>query len=632
VAETLRLVEECTPPPLPALPRDLAAVCFKCLEREPAARYASASALAADLRAWLDGRPVIARPVSPAGRLLRWARRKPALAGLTLALGVALGALGVNIVVSRNATLAAEQRRAEIAESFAREQKRTALLAHAQLRLRTPDAGRRSESLRLLSEAWRIGPSVEIRSAAIAALALPDAEEMALPRGVTFAEPPAAPELGLPLPTAVVACAFHPGSGRLALAAQDKLVYLVDLPQRAIIQRLRGLGGTCRALSFSPDGHWLATVARDGTLRLWSVRDGEELLIIDRDVYEKDTALRWSDDGQWLTLRSGRAFRITTPEVARFFIPESVAQRAEEICTIDVSADGRWLVTVDEAGTRLWDARTRRNVALFAKTGAEWSAARFSPDSRRLWLGGWNSALRVVDLPATDNTAPTDAARVADFAGSLIEQSDDGAWLTALSNDGGGFQFVTSTAPRRVVWLRHRHPMGLALTHDARRAATSSYDSAGVRIWDFPSAKLLRELPIEPPAQLAFTPDGATLATGRQHTATLWNTATGERGPTLPAVARIHSLAFSPDSRLLAIETHDGIVLFRATEPFDELAHLATVPDHGAASFCFSRDSRQLAVQTTAGGAVVWQLDALHRELSALGMAWDRPLRVTKDK
>ena len=83
-----------------------------------------------------------------------------------------------------------------------------------------------------------------------------------------------------------------------------------------------------------------------------------------------------------------------------------------------------------------------------------------------------------------------------------------------------------------------------------------------------------------------------------------------------------HSLAFSPDARLLAIETRSGLMLHRAVAPFEELARLATMPDRGTASFRFSRDGRQLAVQTATGGAIVWPLDALERELSALGMAW----------
>ncbi len=621
VAEVLRRVQECAPAPLPALPRDLAAVVFKCLDRDPSARYATAGGLAADLRAWLEGRAVLARPVSAAGRCARWVRRKPVLAGLAAALVVSIAGWGVHAARSRSAALAGEQRRADLAERFAREQQRTALVARAQLRLRLPDAGRRTESLRWLREAWQIGPSVEIRSAAIAALALTDAE-VARPTGdVAFVEPDAVPAIEVALPPPVLVRAFHAGSQRMAAVARDKVIYLIETGRREVVERLHGIGGRCEALSFSPDGHTLAAIVDDGSLRLFRVRGGEELLVVSRDVPKKDAGLRWSADGQWLGLASGRAFRIRAPAVARHFIAETPQTRIEEVCTIDASGDGRWLVTVDEAGTRLWDARTRRDVALFPKQGVEWSAPRFSPDSRRLWIGGWNSALRAV---AVDRAAPGDPTRVALLPGVLTEQSDDGAWLNALSNAGGGFQFVATAAPHRTVWLRHPHPMGFALTRDARRAATSSFDSAGVRVWDFPAAKVARELPVEPPAQLAFAPDGATLAAGRQHTITLWDAGTVARLRTLPAVARIHSLAFSPDGRLLAVVTHEGIVLFRGTAPFDELARLAPVSGVRPASFCISRDSRQLAVQTASGGAIVWQLDALERELRARGMGWQR--------
>lgn len=67
-------------------------------------------------------------------------------------------------------------------------------------------------------------------------------------------------------------------------------------------------------------------------------------------------------------------------------------------------------------------------------------------------------------------------------------------------------------------------------------------------------------------------------------------------------------------------------MLHRANPPCDELARLATTPGTGTASFCFSRDSRQLAVQTATGGAILWQLDALERELAALGLDWQRPI------
>ena len=64
----------------PALDRDLETICAKCLEREPQARYQSAGALADDLERWLEGRPIVARPVLPPARIWRWSKRNPKLA------------------------------------------------------------------------------------------------------------------------------------------------------------------------------------------------------------------------------------------------------------------------------------------------------------------------------------------------------------------------------------------------------------------------------------------------------------------------------------------------------------------------------------------------------------------------
>ena len=69
----------------PTLDRDLETICARCLEREPQARYRSAGDLAIDLERWLEGRPIIARRVSPPVRAWRWAKRNPKLAAATAA-------------------------------------------------------------------------------------------------------------------------------------------------------------------------------------------------------------------------------------------------------------------------------------------------------------------------------------------------------------------------------------------------------------------------------------------------------------------------------------------------------------------------------------------------------------------
>lgn len=61
--------------------KDLETICARCLEREPAARYRSADGLAEDLERWLEGRPIVARPVLPPVRLWRWGQAKSRFRG-----------------------------------------------------------------------------------------------------------------------------------------------------------------------------------------------------------------------------------------------------------------------------------------------------------------------------------------------------------------------------------------------------------------------------------------------------------------------------------------------------------------------------------------------------------------------
>jgi uncharacterized protein (TIGR03067 family) len=92
----LQVVSEEAAPPRrlnPSVPRDLEVICLKCLEKIPARRYAKAQELADDLRRYLNGEPIHARPASAWERAWKWTRRRPALAALLLVCVVAVLAL-----------------------------------------------------------------------------------------------------------------------------------------------------------------------------------------------------------------------------------------------------------------------------------------------------------------------------------------------------------------------------------------------------------------------------------------------------------------------------------------------------------------------------------------------------------
>jgi hypothetical protein len=131
VADTLVQVRGGSPEPVnksnARVPRDLETVCMRCLEREPARRYASADAVADELERWIKGEPIAARPVGKLERGFMWCRRNPAVAGLTTSVATAL-ILGTSIstvlAFRANDQAAAERRQRVEAENAENEAKK----------------------------------------------------------------------------------------------------------------------------------------------------------------------------------------------------------------------------------------------------------------------------------------------------------------------------------------------------------------------------------------------------------------------------------------------------------------------------------------------------------------------------
>jgi serine/threonine protein kinase/predicted Zn-dependent protease len=167
--ETVRMVLETQPrqPRLcnPKVDRDLETICLKCLEKEPAKRYASAEALAEDIERFLRNEPIRSRRSSRLEHVWRWCKRKPLVASLiaALILVVAIGLTGALWELRRVQAERVLVRRAKLSEQekarLAAEQTKNPAAYDAYLRGRTfPGYWHQEGAIRLFQEAVKLDP------------------------------------------------------------------------------------------------------------------------------------------------------------------------------------------------------------------------------------------------------------------------------------------------------------------------------------------------------------------------------------------------------------------------------------------------------------------------------------------
>jgi WD40 repeat protein/tRNA A-37 threonylcarbamoyl transferase component Bud32 len=517
ILDTLEEVRTADPMPPSRLqrkvPRDLEVICLKCLQKAPTRRYATAQDLADDLRRFLAGEPIQARPISMSERAWRWARRYPVVAGLLAAvtLSVLAGLGGVLHFAFRGdlARIDAEKARTE-AQASADALRRGLVRQHIVLGSQFLEGDDRSHALWEFAEAWRLDVGGDEAA---------HRERL----GFTLQTGPQLVSVGFHR-RPVLDTLFSPDGKTILTRTDEPSVYLWSaLTGKQVLAPLLH-SATVTAAVFTPDGQHIVTGSEDGNVRLWQADTGKLLRTLEQPAAVRALALH------------GDLLAVAAPKGKVLFWHLTEGHRASvnlelpaAVYHVAFSPDGTKLVTADIANTaRVWEVATGRPLTDPLPHRDHRAEKEMGINYRRwpVFAPNGSTVVTVSDLSRRPGTVTawdltTGKERWPPWKGNYVHQvgfSPDGTSLVVA--DGSSVMVFDAATGRWKGALHHpRESQHFCFSPDSKVLATCSTGGL-VHVWDFLKGQKL--------AQPVRCADG------------------------------VHALAFSADSQLLVAASHDG--------------------------------------------------------------------------
>jgi WD40 repeat protein len=549
--ETLSWVLNREPAPIrrlrPETPRDLETICLKCLQKEPGQRYATALDLAEDLRRFLDGVPIHARPVGAAERFLKWVQRRPAVAVL-LAAVLLVSATGLGLVFWQWSR--AEARALAEAEARQRAQDREAAERRARQEVE------RLSSRSLLEQGQGLCDQGEI-----------GAGLLSFARALEIAE--------------------RAGDAPLERVARFNLAAWRPhfIRQRAEFRHT----SWAWALAYSPDGRWIATGDKAGIAHIWDAATGKHVAGPLRHPHPVWDVV-FSPDGKLLLTASGapdgsrgEAHLWQVPSGTSFHGP---LRHATPVNHVAFHPDGQRFLSVSPPQAQLWKTVSQEPIGQPLHPGATLTAA-LSPDGNTVLTGGADGTARLwkaasgepVGQPMSHGGGRVevvafspDSQTLATASNALVRvdpqsnlrsgpRSEVRLWQAATGTPhGGGIHaqgWVKALAFAPGSQVLATGTVGFAWTVGTKDLKVVSGEA---RLWRVSTGQPLSDPLLHPHAvwALAFSPNGRFLLTGCEDTTArlyrltpqsrVWTIAQPLTAP-LRHEGLVRAVAFSPDGR-----------------------------------------------------------------------------------